>query len=171
MALAAVQVPNNIAGIVARRFLTRCLADEGNRIAGISFSTLPLDGPPPPRPSPPTAAVPATRPVTAATIDADASMPRPGIFETVAGYPVHVPCARPGNGDPARRRRHQRHHAATASSLGKDVVRLQSLLARSDAVSDARWLALLARSTPRRSSSLARVGRCGFAGAEASASR
>ena len=42
---------------------------------------------------------------------------------------------------------------------------------RSDALSDALWLALLARSTPRRSWSLARVGRCGLTGADASASR
>ena len=42
---------------------------------------------------------------------------------------------------------------------------------RSDALSDALWLALLARSTPRRSWSLERVGRCGLTGADASASR
>ena len=44
-------------------------------------------------------------------------------------------------------------------------------LTRSDAVSEALWLALLARSPPRRSWSLARVGRCGLSGAVASASR
>ena len=41
----------------------------------------------------------------------------------------------------------------------------------SDALSDALRLDLLARSTSSLSFSLARVGRCGFAGADASASR
>ena len=53
----------------------------------------------------------------------------------------------------------------------KCIVGFSHSLIRSDALSDALRLAWLARSTPRRSSSLARVGRCGFAGAAASASR
>ena len=42
---------------------------------------------------------------------------------------------------------------------------------RSEALSDARRLARLARSTPRSSLVLAPVDRCGFDGADASASR
>jgi len=87
MAPVTVLVPNNISGIVARRFLAHGLSDEVNGIAGIYFSTLPrlaerlaapeltADG-----------RRPATRPVIAATIrqrlDVD-----PGIFEPVAGHP------------------------------------------------------------------------------------
>ena len=41
MAPVTVLVPNNIAGIVARRFLAGGLTDKGNGIAGIYFSTLP----------------------------------------------------------------------------------------------------------------------------------
>jgi len=87
MAPVTVLVPNNIAGIVARRFLARGLREAGNGIAGIHLSTLP-------RLAEQLAAAtltaagrrPATRPVTAAAIrrrlDAD-----PGIFRPVAGHP------------------------------------------------------------------------------------
>jgi ATP-dependent helicase/nuclease subunit B len=82
-----VLVPNNIAGIVARRFLAGGLADKGNGIAGIYFSTLPRLAE---QIAAPTLTAegrgPATRPVTAAAIrqclDAD-----PGVFERVARHP------------------------------------------------------------------------------------
>jgi len=87
MAPVTVLVPNNIAGIVARRFLARGLTDEGNGIAGVYFSTLPRLAE---QLAAPTLTAqgrrPATRPVTAATIrqrlDGD-----PGIFEPVASHP------------------------------------------------------------------------------------
>ena len=87
MAPVTVLVPNNIAGIVARRFLARGLTDEGNGIAGVYFSTLPRLAE---LLAAPTLTAqgrrPATRPVTAAAIrgrlDAD-----PGIFEPVANHP------------------------------------------------------------------------------------
>jgi ATP-dependent helicase/nuclease subunit B len=87
MAPVTVLVPNNIAGIVARRFLAGGLTDEGNGIAGIFFSTLPRLAE---RLAAPTLTAagrrPATRPVTAAVIrrrlDSD-----PGIFRPVARHP------------------------------------------------------------------------------------
>jgi hypothetical protein len=89
MAPLTVLVPNNIAGIVARRFLARGPAgtSAGNGIAGIYFSTLPRLAE---QIAAPTLTAegrrPATRPVTAATIrqrlEAD-----PGIFGPVAGHP------------------------------------------------------------------------------------
>jgi ATP-dependent helicase/nuclease subunit B len=89
MAPVTVLVPNNVAGIVARRFLAHGLedTDAGNGIAGIYFSTLS-------RLAEQVAAAtltaegrrPATRPVTAATIRQrlDAG---PGIFGPVASHP------------------------------------------------------------------------------------
>ena len=87
MAPVTVLVPNNIAGIVARRFLARGLADDRIGIAGICLSTLPRLAEQLAAPALTAARRrPATRPVTAATIrrrlDAD-----PGIFEPVAGHP------------------------------------------------------------------------------------
>jgi len=87
MAPVTVLVPNNIAGIVARRFLARGLGDEGNGIAGIYFSTLPRLAEQLAAPALTAAGRrPATRPVTAAAIrrrlDAD-----PGIFGPVATHP------------------------------------------------------------------------------------
>jgi len=87
MAPVTVLVPNNIAGIVARRFLARGLTGEGNGIAGIYLSTLPRLAE---RLAAPTLTAsgrrPATRPITAAAIRLrlDSS---PGIFEPVAGHP------------------------------------------------------------------------------------
>jgi RecB family exonuclease len=93
MAPLTVLVPNNIAGIVARRFLARGLPDTGdgegssNGIAGIYFSTLPRLAE---QLASPTLTAqgrrPATQPVTAATIRSrlDAG---PGIFEPVAHHP------------------------------------------------------------------------------------
>ena len=51
------------------------------------------------------------------------------------------------------------------------LAHLAQLPIRSEALSDARRLARLARSTPRSSRVLARVKRCGLDGADASASR
>ena len=88
MAPVTVLVPNNIAGIVARRFLAGGIAaDDSNGIAGIYLSTLPRLAEQIAAPTLTAAGRrPATRPVTAATIrrrlDAD-----PGIFEPVAGHP------------------------------------------------------------------------------------
>jgi hypothetical protein len=87
MAPVTVLVPNNIAGIVARRFLAHGLADDANGIAGIYFSTLPRLAE---RIGSPALTAsgrrPATRPVTAAAIrqrlDAD-----PGIFGPVSNHP------------------------------------------------------------------------------------
>ncbi|MBE3076384.1 MAG: PD-(D/E)XK nuclease family protein [Actinobacteria bacterium] len=90
MAPVTVLVPNNIAGIVARRFLAHGLIDteESNGVAGIYFSTLPRLAEQLAAPTLTAAGRrPATRPVTAATIrrrlDAD-----PGIFEPVADHPA-----------------------------------------------------------------------------------
>ena len=82
-----VLVPNNIAGIVARRFLAHGLTDESNGIAGIYFSTLPRLAERIASPALTAAGRrPATRPVTAAAIrarlDAD-----PGIFGPVSNHP------------------------------------------------------------------------------------
>jgi ATP-dependent helicase/nuclease subunit B len=82
-----VLVPNNIAGIVARRFLAHGLAAESNGIAGIYFSTLPRLAERIASPAVTAAGKrPATRPVTAAAIrqrlDAD-----PGIFGPVSNHP------------------------------------------------------------------------------------
>ena len=88
MAPVTVVVPNNIAGIVARRHLARGLVDGGNGVAGIWFTTLPrlaellaaptLTG---------QGRRPATRPVVAAALrqclDAD-----PGSFDAVAEHPA-----------------------------------------------------------------------------------
>jgi RecB family exonuclease len=87
MAPVTVLVPNNIAGIVARRFLAAGLSARGNGISGIYFSTLPRLAEQLGAPTLSAAGRrPATRPVTAAAIrerlDAD-----PGIFEPVAGHP------------------------------------------------------------------------------------
>jgi RecB family exonuclease len=89
MAPVTVLVPNNIAGLVARRFLAHGPADDGNGngIAGIYFSTLPRLAEQLAAPVLTAAGRrPATRPVTAAVIrerlDAD-----PGIFGPVAGHP------------------------------------------------------------------------------------
>jgi len=87
MAPVTVLVPNNVAGIVARRFLARGLGDEGNGIAGIYFSTLPRLAEQLAAPTLTAAGRrPATRPVTAAAIrrrlDAE-----PGIFAPVARHP------------------------------------------------------------------------------------
>ena len=87
MSPVTVLVPNNIAGIVARRFLAGGLTIEGNGVAGIYFSTLPRLAEQLAAPTLTAAGRrPATRPVTAAAIrqrlDADA-----GIFERVAGHP------------------------------------------------------------------------------------
>jgi len=119
-----VLVPNNIAGIVARRFLARGIANDGNGIAGIYFSTLP-------RLAEQLAAStltsqgrrPATRPVIASTtrrcLDA-----APGIFEPVAGHPstsralAEAMTALRDVDDTTLRA------LATASTLVKDVVRL-----------------------------------------------
>ena len=83
-----------------------------------------------------------------------------------------------GVGDEVRERAAEvdRDHHSRPGSEGGDgdtevFACLSHSLTRSDALSDALWFALLARSTPRRSWSLARVGRCGLTGAEASASR
>jgi RecB family exonuclease len=87
MAPVTVLVPNNIAGIVARRFLARGLSEEGNGVSGIYFSTLPRLAE---QLAAPTLTAegrrPATRPVTAATIRQrlDAN---PGSFGRVAGHP------------------------------------------------------------------------------------
>src|SRR5450759_3397161 len=59
--------------------------------------------------------------------------------------------------------------AATAAELNACLSHCSPVC--SDALSDALRLDLLARSAPRISSSLARVGRCGSSGAEASDSR
>ena len=87
MAPVTVLVPNNIAGIVARRFLAHGLIYDGNGIAGIYFSTLRRLAEQLATPTLTAAGRrPAMRPVTAATIrqrlDAD-----PGIFEPVASHP------------------------------------------------------------------------------------
>jgi len=87
MAPVTVLVPNNIASIVARRFLAGGLTTEGNGVAGIYFSTLPRLAEQLAAPTLTSAGRrPATRPVTAAAIrqrlDAD-----PGIFERVASHP------------------------------------------------------------------------------------
>jgi RecB family exonuclease len=87
MAPVTVLVPNNIAGIVARRFLAGGLSNEGNGIAGIYLSTLP-------RLAEQLAAPaltaegrrPATRPVTAATIRQRLDT-NPGVFVRVASHP------------------------------------------------------------------------------------
>ena len=88
MAPVTVLVPNNIAGIVARRFLAGGLADGGNGIAGIYFSTLPRLAEQLAAPTLTAAGRrPATRPVIAATIrgrlDTD-----PGMFQPVANHPA-----------------------------------------------------------------------------------
>lgn len=124
MAPVTVLVPNNIAGIVARRFLAHGLVGDGNGIAGIYFSTLPrlaeqLAGP--------ALTVqgrrPATRPVTAATIrrrlDAD-----PGIFEPVAGHPSTSRALAQSMTALRDVDDTTLTTIATASSLVKDVVRL-----------------------------------------------
>ncbi len=87
MAPVTVLVPNNIAGIVARRFLAHGLTDDSNGIAGIFFSTLPRLAEQLAAPALTAAGRrPATRPVTAAAIrqrlDAD-----PGAFGPVANHP------------------------------------------------------------------------------------
>jgi RecB family exonuclease len=87
MAPVTVLVPNNIAGIVARRFLAHGLAQESNGIAGIYFSTLARLAEQLAAPTLTAAGRrPATRPVTAAAIrqrlDSD-----PGIFGPVANHP------------------------------------------------------------------------------------
>ena len=87
MAPVTVLVPNNIAGIIARRFLAHGLGEKSNGIAGIYFSTLPRLGEQLAAPILTSAGRrPATRPVTAAAIrqrlDAD-----PGIFGPVANHP------------------------------------------------------------------------------------
>jgi ATP-dependent helicase/nuclease subunit B len=88
MAPVTVLVPNNIAGIVARRFLARGLTDKGNGIAGIYFSTLPRFAE---QLAAPTLTVagrrPATRPVTAAAIRRRLAAD-PGVFEPVATHPA-----------------------------------------------------------------------------------
>jgi RecB family exonuclease len=87
MAPVTVLVPNNIAGIVARRFLARGLSDKSNGVAGIYFSTLPRLAEQLAAPVLTAAGKrPATRPVIAATIRRrlDAN---PGIFEPVASHP------------------------------------------------------------------------------------
>jgi ATP-dependent helicase/nuclease subunit B len=87
MAPVTVLVPNNIAGIVARRFLAHGLTGEGNGIAGVYFSTIPRLAERLAAPALTAAGRrPATRPVTAATIRRrlDAG---PGVFEPVAGHP------------------------------------------------------------------------------------
>jgi ATP-dependent helicase/nuclease subunit B len=124
MAPVTVLVPNNIAGIVARRFLARGLSDEGNGIAGIYFSTLPRLAELLAAPTLTAAGKrPATRPVTAATIrrrlDAD-----PGVFEPVAGHPSTSRAL--GRAITALRDVDEATLTtlATASSLVKDVVRL-----------------------------------------------
>jgi RecB family exonuclease len=85
MAPVTVLVPNNIAGIVARRFLAG--GRNGNGIAGIYLLTLPRLAEQLAAPTlTATGRRPATRPVTAAAIrrrlDTD-----PGIFEPAAGHP------------------------------------------------------------------------------------
>jgi len=124
MAPVTVLVPNNIAGIVARRFLAQGVTDQGNGIAGIYFSTLPRLAE---QLAAPTLTArnrrPATRPVTAASIrrrlDAD-----PGIFEPVAGHPstsralAQAMTALRDVDDTTLTR------LSTASSLVRDVVRL-----------------------------------------------
>jgi len=88
MAPMTVLVPNNIAGIVARRFLARGLTDEGNGIAGIYFSTLPRFAEQLAAPTLTAAGRrPATRPVTAAAIRRRL-VADPGVFEPVATHPA-----------------------------------------------------------------------------------
>ncbi|MEP6799035.1 MAG: hypothetical protein ABI890_12835, partial [Lapillicoccus sp.] len=88
MAPVTVVVPNNIAGIVARRYLAHGLTDDGNGVAGIYVSTLPRLAE-----QLATAALtaagrrPATRPVVAATIRQRLEL-NPGIFGPVAGHPA-----------------------------------------------------------------------------------
>ncbi len=87
MAPVTVLVPNNISGVVARRFLAQGLTADGNGIAGIYLSTLPRLAE---QLAAPTLTArgcrPATRPVTGAAIRRrlDAG---PGIFGPVAGHP------------------------------------------------------------------------------------
>jgi hypothetical protein len=137
MAPVTVLVPNNIAGIVARRFLARGLTDtdpndsnagpplpRANGIAGISFSTLPRLAEQLAAPTLTAAGRrPATRPVTAATIRRclDAN---PGIFGPVA----HHPSTSQALGRAMATLRDVTDATLTtlesASSLVKDVVRL-----------------------------------------------
>ena len=126
MAPVTVLVPNNIAGIVARRFLAGGPSGtkEGNGIAGIFFSTLPRLAE---QVAAPTLTAegrrPATRPVTAATIrqrlDAD-----PGIFGPVAAHPSTSRAL--GQAMTALRDVTEAALATleSASSLVRDVVRL-----------------------------------------------
>jgi len=124
MAPVTVLVPNNIASIVARRFLARGLGEGGNGIAGIYFSTLPRLAEQLAAPRL-TAALrrPATRPVTAAAIRRrlDAN---PGIFEAVAGHPSTSRAL--GRAMTALRDVSDTRLATmeSASSLVRDVIRL-----------------------------------------------
>jgi RecB family exonuclease len=124
MAPVTILVPNNIAGIVARRFLAGGLTGESSGVAGIFLSTLPRLAE---RLAAPTLTAsgrrPATRPVTAAAIRLrlDSS---PGIFEPVASHPSTsralgqaITALRDVNEDTLRT-------LASASSLVADVVRL-----------------------------------------------
>jgi len=124
MAPVTVLVPNNIAGVVARRFLAHGLSDHGNGIAGIYFTTLPRLAE---QLAAPTLTArgrrPATRPVTAATIrrrlDAD-----PGIFEPVSRHPSTSRALAQAMTALRDVDETTLSTLTTASSLVKDVVRL-----------------------------------------------
>lgn len=87
MAPVTIIVPNNIAGIVARRHLARGLAEGSNGVAAIYVTTLPRLAEQLAAPSLTSQGRrPATRPITAAAIRARLDA-EPGAFEPVAAHP------------------------------------------------------------------------------------
>ena len=124
MAPVTVLVPNNIAGIVARRHLAHGLTAGGNGVAGIWFTTLPrlaeqlaaptLTG---------RGRRPATRPVSAAAIR-ECLDQAPGVFAVVKDHPATARAL----ANASRQLRDVDEVAltqvASASSLSKDVARL-----------------------------------------------
>ena len=124
MAPVTVLVPNNLAGIVARRHLARGLTADGNGVAGIWFTTLPRLAEQLAAPSlTARGRRPATRPITTAAIRA-CLVDEPGEFERVAGHPATA------------RALARAHHTlrdidstaldalTTTTALAKDVVRV-----------------------------------------------
>jgi len=124
MAPVTVLVPNNIAGIVARRFLAHGLVHDGNGIAGIYFSTLPRLAEQLATPAlTAQGRRPATRPVTAATIRGRLDT-TPGIFEPVAAHPSTSRALAQAMTSLSDVDDTALTTLATASNLVKDVVRL-----------------------------------------------
>jgi ATP-dependent helicase/nuclease subunit B len=136
MAPVTLLLPNNIAGIVARRHLAHGIRDGRPGIAGIYLATLPRLAE---RLASPrlTAAGrrPATRPITAAAWRAVLNED-PGLFEQVAEHPATIRALTNAHRELRDLTAEAQHAVANASPLGHDLVRLHCEV--SDRLSE-RW--------------------------------